>query len=361
MFRTLVALSAAALLLPQTARAADTPGTPLRLIGEAPALDAGGLGRFVIDARVTRDEGETHSEVHGWFATLPPPSQSVEVSGSCVGKSCELSIALDSHKLKLSGEMIDLARPASGQFETADNDPAMPLAPKGAATLTPFADAVPGLGELAKPDAVDSRMLDDLLLWAGTNPAFGDDDAHPIDDFQRDHLAGWQRDNNRPETGLLFVADLDLLTAQRAAVQKTAGWVRLGGADQGWSAGYPAALLPLATREGAEHRFVSADGKASLVIAIDPPLSDADFDALVDKVRALGGGEDSHRSFTRSQGDLETSFVEAGKSVSQVYYNREGGLARLIYTYPDGDNPYANMDSIVTRSLRATDALKPGS
>ena len=359
MFKVTLIAAIGAAAVGGAASAADDAGMVLRLVGEAPAMGADGPSRFAIDARVTRSEGETHSDVKGWFATLPPQSQSAEVEGSCVGKTCELSVDLSAHKLVLSGEMIGLSARVDGQFKTSDNDPGLPLPAAGPVSFTPFTDTVPGLGELVKPDGISSWALDDVLLWAGVNRTFGDDDDHPIKDYQYEHLVSWQQSNSLPETGLLLTADLARLTTERAAAQKAVGWVILGGRDQGWSAGYPAALLPRASRVGAEQRFASADGKANLVIAIEPPLSDNDFDALVDKLIDHPEPGRTNHDYTRTGPDMQVSSVAAGMVTSTVYYNRENGSARLILTYPEGDKRFTDIDAVVSLSLRVTDALKP--
>ncbi len=337
----------------------SSPGTVLRLIGDAPALGQEGPAHFVIDARVTKDEGETHGEVKGWFTTLPPQSTSAEVEGSCVDRTCELTVDLSVHKLTLSGEMIGLSGKTQGRFKTSDNDPGLPLPAAGAVSFTPFTDTVPGLGELVKPDGIGSWALDDLLQWAGVTRTFGDDDDHPIKDYQYEHLQSWQQSNSLEATGLLLTSGLAQLTTQRAAARKAVGWVTLGGRDLGWSAGYPALLLPKASRAGVEQRFASVDGKASLIIAIDPPLSNDDFDALADKLIHHPEPGRTNHDYTRTGPDMEVSSVEAGMVTSTVYYNRETGLARLIFTYPEGDKPFADIDPVVGGSLRVTDALKP--
>jgi hypothetical protein len=354
-----LAITLAALVLAGAARAQDEDaGRPLRLLGEAPAIGVAGPTRFVIDATAKKgfDAGET--DVEGWFAATSPPAPnspyetaSGSLDGKCLDGHCVLTAQIEDHKVILHGDLIGAAGAVQGRFEVAGELPADQLT-KGAASFTPFTDTVPGLGVLVAANAVDSRALDDLLLWAGIEPAFFDDGVHPMEGFQREHLAQWQRNNNRPGVGLLFAADLALLESQREKAQKDAGWTPLSGS--GWAAGYPAALLPNASRNGSEQRFASADGKASLVVAIDPPISDDDFDKLVDKLTNLPS-----KGYTRVGPNMQISTVEAGKATSTYYYNRPGGLARLVYTYPDSDNPYSAIDLIVSRSLRVTDALKP--
>jgi hypothetical protein len=371
---TFAIASAAAIALAGAAWADEDAGQPLRLLGDAPAIGEAGPAHFVIDALVKPGFDRGEADVTGWFASAAPPAtDSGELQGKCIDGHCELTVDLDSRKIALIGDLIGRTGPVQGRFEVS-GDLAADKLTKGAASFTPFADTVPGLGELVGPGAIDSEALDDLLLWAGIKPAFGDDQPHPLEDFQHEHLASWQQDNARPVNGLLFTADLALLKAQRDKAQKDVGWKSLGGGDLGWSAGYPDALLPLASRNGGEQRFASTDGKAELVVAIDPPLSDADFDALGDKLSGGGGDfnakwnrmihqlttpDPTNRDYARSNGDMRISYVDGGKAVSQVFYNRKGGLARLIFTYPDGDNPFSAIDSIITYSLRASDDMKP--
>lgn len=147
------------------------------------------------------------------------------------------------------------------------------------------------------------------------------------------------------------------------AAKKAAGWTALGDTAHGWSAGYPAALLPNAThatgKGGPEQRFASADNKAALVVAVGPPMSDSDFDAFVDKISA---DRDSRTevNVTRANGDLEVRYVEGGVVTVSAFHNRAGGLARIEFTYPDkGGEAYAPYETIVQHGLMVTDDLKP--
>jgi len=353
MLKSILMTAAALAVLAGAARAAEVK--TMRLVVDAPTLP--GATRFVIEAEVDSDDNWAHSDVKGWFSALPPKTGSGALEGHCEGERCVLSVDLDPGKVKLSGDLMAASGAGKGVLEASDEqEQQSPV--KGAATFGPIPNAIPGLGEQVKPDALDSLAFADLLLWAAGTTSIGDDDSHAIDDNQFESLEAWQRQNNRPVIGVLFTGDLDLLTRQRADAQKAVGWVALGGPGRGWSAGYPSKLLPEVSRVGAEQHFTSADGKATLVIAIDPPLSDEDFSAFSDK-QTQDRPDRSENNYNRSGPDLNISYVEKDRAVSAVYFNRKGGLARLIYTYPKGGNPYADANSEVTLSLRATDDIKP--
>ena len=120
------------------------------------------------------------------------------------------------------------------------------------------------------------------MVWNDETGGFGGrDPGDPPSGFQREQLAHWQQAQGRPGTGLIFADDLAALRSGAAASRKAAGWTPLGDKGHGWSGGYPAALLPTAGRADGAQRFASADGKAVLVVALDPPLDSGGFDALV--------------------------------------------------------------------------------
>jgi hypothetical protein len=339
---------------------AEEPGKTLRLIGEAPTAADPTPTKFVIDAMVTKGDDAFQSKIDGWFAAVStdpnfPASASGEIEGTCVQSRCALTVSLERGKLGLTGDLIGAAGPVVGKFVvTEDGD-----APKaeGPVTFTPFADTVPGLGELAKPGSITTRPLNELLLWNASQPAFGNDEDEPLSDSERENLATWQSQNQRPGNGLVMVGDVELLRSQTETQRKAVGWTVLGDAKQGWTAGYPATLLPKASVVGAEHRFASADGKATLVIAIDPPMSREDFDALVEKLTADNPAH-SHEDYTRTNDEMQISFVEGGRVYSSVYHRREGGLARLVFSYPSGADAYDHIDVVIGRSLHVTDDLK---
>jgi hypothetical protein len=321
-------------------------------------IGGAGPSHFVIDAiaKPGFERGET--EVSGWFASAAPPlNDSGEVAGKCAQGRCELTADLDGRKITFSGALIGATGSVQGRFEVSGDLAAEQLT-KGSATFTLFTDTVPGLGDLVKPDAIDSRELDDLLLWAAISPAFGDDRSHPIESFQHEHIASWQQSNERPINGLLLVEDLELLKDQRDKAQKAAGWKTVGGVDQGWSAGYPTALLPVASRKGAEQHFASADGKAELVVEIGPALSDDDFDALSDRLHeeASTTADANTLNFARTGPDIDYAYTKAGKAFESVYYNRKRGLARLTYVHPAGEGPLSDIAGPIAGSLRMSDA-----
>ena len=343
-------------LATQPARA-EQAARSLRLIGTAPGAHDAVPTAFVIDARVKPGDGEFQSTIEGWFAAITTPATSGELSGTCVEKHCALAVDLDGSKLAITGDFGDAAGPVPARFALKD-DQDKPVQ-DGAATLSPLTGDVPGLGALAAPDAIDGAAFDDLLMWAHEIVSSGSPNTDAVPDgFARDSLASWQREKDRLATGLIFVADLDQLRSERMAAMKSAGWTPLGDTAHGWSGGYPAALLPKADPAGGEQRFASADGKARLVVAVDPPMSSDTFDAFVETTTADRAGR-NHVNTTRVNADLEARFEEGGVVTVAVYHNREGGLARLVFTYPaDQSDTFEPFDAILQRQFRAGDDLK---
>jgi hypothetical protein len=131
----------------------------------------------------------------------------------------------------------------------------------------------------------------------------------------------------------------------------------LGDAAHGWTAGYPTKLLPVASRDGAERRYASADGKALLVIIVAPALSDEDFDALVEAETGDKSGQED-RGYTRVNGDMEIAYTLAGVRRAAAFHNREGGFARAVFTYPAGSETYQPYETRLIRALRVTRGLK---
>jgi hypothetical protein len=354
-------LTGAALCSPGAS--ADPPAArTLRLIGAAPDAHDPAPTAFVIDARLKPGDGEFQSTLEGWFAAIAEPAASGEVSGTCVEKHCALTVDLDGSKLSLTGDFGDPAGSVPARFVLKD-DQDKPVQ-EGAATLSSLAGAVPGLGALATPDAIDEADFADLLMWAHETVSAGSAPSDPVpSSFQHESLATWQQGKGRLATGLIFAADLDQLRAQRAAAAKSAGWTLLGDAAHGWSGGYPAALLPKtdqsgASQPGAEQRYASADGKARLVVAIDPPMSSDAFDAFVETATADRAGR-NHVNTTRVNGDMEFRFEEGGVVTVAAYHNREGGLARLVLSYPaDRTDTFEPFEVILQRQFQAGDDLK---
>ncbi|MDB5482609.1 MAG: hypothetical protein JWO83_3662 [Caulobacteraceae bacterium] len=351
------AVATGAVLCGFAAFAEPPPFRSLRLIGAAPDAHDPVPAAFVIDARLKPGDGEFQTTLEGWFAAVAAPAASGEVSGSCVEKHCALTVDLDGAKLALTGDFGDAAGPVPARYVVKDDQDKS--AQNGAATLTPLGGAVPGLGALAAPGAIDQADFDDLLMWAHETVSAGSAPTDPVPgSFQHESLATWQQAKGRLATGLIFAADLDQLRAERAAAAKDTGWTPLGDAAHGWSGGYPAALLPKTDPAGAEQRWASADGKARLVIAIDPPMSSDAFDAFVDTATADRTGR-NHVNTTRVNGDLEYRFEEDGVVTVGAYHNREGGLARLVLTYPaDRGEAFEPFEVILQRQFKAGDDLK---
>lgn len=332
----------------------DPPPRSVRLIGEAAGAVDPAPRRFVLDLQLTKGDSAFQSDAKGWFAGLPPAVTSGEVSGTCVSNNCALSVEVADGKLSLSGDVGDGAAATAGRYVLAD-DEGKTLG-SGAVRFTPVTGAIDTLGVLAPPGAVDAAELRDLLLWAGIDQGFSNVDgtgAAP-DDIELDGLASWQQSQGRPMTGLIFASDLAQLRAGAEAARATAGWTAIGGDKQGWSAAYPARLLTRASEAGGEHRFVSADGRASLVVTFGPPMSDDDFSALVDKLSEEPGHE--NRNYTRVNGDMLVSYVDKGQVVTAAYRNHARGLAKLVFSRPRADDAtYAVFDAVLPESLKVGD------
>jgi hypothetical protein len=361
--RPLVALSLVVALVGQASAAlADPPAKTLRLIGDAPTAVDPAPKAFVIDIAVSDGDSEAQTSLDGWLASTAAPAASGPASGACVETHCTLTADLDGQKLTVTGDFGAAAGPVAAHFTFKDSDGK--VVSEGAAALKPLNGDVPGLGALAGPGAVNAAELDELLLWSHETTASGSPPGDdPPDSIQRDTLATWQGQQGRLATGLIFSADLTQLHGAEADAKKVADWTALGDAAHGWRAGYPAALLPNAThpagKAGPEQRFASADGKAVLVVAVDPPMSDADFDAFEEKLTADRDSR-SGVNMTRVNGDLQLRYVEGGLVTVEAYHSRAGGLARLEFTYPDeGGDAYAPYELILQHSLVVTDDLKP--
>jgi hypothetical protein len=330
----------------------------MRLTGAAPSAADPAPKTFVIDVQVKPGDSDPETTLDGWFASSAEPAASGEVSGSCVQTRCVLNGELVNAKLVLTGDFGDAGGPVAAHFVVKDDDDK--TLQEGAATLTPLTGPVAGLGALAAPDAINEIQLDDLLLWNDQTVSSGSPPSdEPPSGSQRESLAAWQEEKGRLATGLIFTTDLTELRADADAARKKAGWTPLSDAAHGWSAGYPAALLPKASRVGTEQHFASADGKAVLIVAVDPPMTSDAFDAFVDKISADRDGR-SDVSTVRVNGDLEMGYEEGGVVTAAMYRNRDGGLARVVFTYPvAAREAYDPFQTIVQHSLVVTDDLKP--
>lgn len=301
-----VATFALCALVSHTAFADGAAPKFVRLIGAASTATDPVPNTFVLDLQVKPGDGDTQSDIEGWFASIAAPAVSGEVSGHCVEQHCAVTIAVPNAKLTLTGPLADLAGGAA-HYGVKDDDGKETQS--GAVTLSALTGPVPGLGVLAAPDAINEADLDDLLMWGEQSVSTGSPPTGALpSDTQHEALASWQESKDRLATGLIFTADLDQLRAERTAAQKAAAWTPLGDPTHGWSAGYPAALLPVA---GPAHSFSSADGRARLIVAIDPPMTSDAFDALVEKLTADRPGRGNINS-VRTNGDLEMRFEEAG-------------------------------------------------
>src|ERR1700722_12871710 len=91
-----------------------------RLIGSAPTAQDPAAKSFVLDLSIAKGDGAFQETVTGWYAGLPPSSDSGEVTGTCVRDQCAIDIPVTNAKLSLTG---DFNGPASaGRFALANDD-----------------------------------------------------------------------------------------------------------------------------------------------------------------------------------------------------------------------------------------------
>ncbi len=350
-------VSAAPLAAAQALGDAES-GRVLRVVAEAVNPIGGMNPRFVIDAVITPGDGPFHSTVAGWFAALPPGEGADTIEGTCVENQCALSGSLSSGKMALAAD-IGGASPGAGRLILSDDEGKK--IGESPMQLSIVKGPVPGLGELAPPGAVNGVELSDILMWNGAATGFSNDGDGAVGWLQRQALSEWQAGKSRPASGLILKEELATLRKETDKRKKAAGWAAMGEPALGWTAGYPAALLPRASAAPAgEKRFTSVDGQAALVVAIGPPLSDEAWDAFIEKQTTDRPGV-SNRSYTRVNDDMEITWEENGKVIAAAYHNRKHGFAKLEFTHPQSASArYSAFATILTRSLRVTDELHPG-
>ncbi|MDP3174495.1 MAG: hypothetical protein Q8M88_08690 [Phenylobacterium sp.] len=354
-----VASVAAILAAGQSGGAAAESASPrtLRVVGEALTPIMGVQPRFVIDAQVLPGEGAFRSEVEGWFSALAPIRGADEIRGACVEIRCALYANFDQGKIEISADLAGSGAPGGGRMVLTDGEGK--TLGETALRFTSLTGPIPGVGELAAPGVVGAIELADLLMWNGAPAAFGSTEDGPVSWLQRQALADWQSDQGRPATGLILKEDLAVLRAGAQAAKARAGWTALGDPARGWTAGYPATLLPRSERKGQVQRFASADGASVLEIAVDPSLSDTAFNALVEQLSVERPGV-SNRNYTRVNNDMEITYEENGREISAAYHNREGGLVRLEFSYPSARAAeMAAFKAILPRSLLVSDEIAP--
>lgn len=340
-----IALAIAAALVVTPASAEGFP--PLvRLYGETLT---GGVGavpkRFVIEAAMREGNSGATAEIdEGWLAPLDPPAEGApervkgEVDGTCIEDRCAFSVSGD---LVITGDLLK-GEAGEAKFVLKEYDETTAT---GTMRLTPFADTVPGVGKLAAADAISGAELSRLLLWRGYSSGFFSQDDDPPDDFQREPLSQWQADKGRPGGGLILADDLAALRAEVKQVQVEAGW----------RDGYPSAWLrslSASSRPG-ERRYASDDGKVTLLIAADPPISDEAWDAFVDQQTGDGAAGESN-GYTRVNDEMEISRTKGGMVTTAAYKHADKALYRMVLTYPeDQAERWAPMGSVLQYDLRS--------
>jgi hypothetical protein len=350
------AMMAAAAMLALGATAAhadDDAARVLRLLGtgsgDAPKT-------YVLDLRLTAGDSSLQTDVAGWAASLDEGGGYGEVTGHCVESHCALTFHLGDGAMEIAADVGE-GSGADGRFAFTKEEGAAPV--KGVTHLSLVSGPLPVVGPLSAPDAITGLDLRDLLIWNGASAAFSaSDPKEPPDSSLRESLAEWQSGKGLPPTGLIIDKDLAELRAGADANRATLGWTLLSDKAHSWSAGYPAKLLPGATTAGRERRYAGADGKALLVVALEPAMTEEAFDALVEKETADNDAR-SHVGYNRSNGDFELSYVEAGVSHLSIWHLREGGLARIAFTYPeDQAETYSLTADILSATFEVSDDFK---
>jgi len=345
-----IALAALALAIPAWAQVEPAPGRQLRLAGEIADPPGAAPRRFVIDARLVEGDEPFQSRIEGWFASLEPVEAGAgEIEGTCVQERCAASVRLEPGKLGLTG---DFAGDGGGEAQAVLTDPwsDAPARAPSAVRLTPFGEEVPGLGRLSPRGSIGSHELTDLLAWTGIDLGFSNLDDREPDVRERRGLADWQLAGGRAPSGLLLANDIEALRAEADAARRTAGWAPVPGAA--WASGYPAALLaPVAGQPG---RFVSPDGQAELVWALDPPMDEGAWDALV-KREIADREDDEGRGYARVNDDFELTVTRGGQRLAFVWLNRPGGVARMAFRYPPDDEAFSRLEPVLIRTFRLPD------
>jgi hypothetical protein len=348
--RPCLSLAAALVAVLATAAHADDGDRKLRLIGRSSAPAPGG---FVIDAVISKGYEPLQSSVSGWFSALSPDTAADDISGTCIEDRCVLTVSLDEGKLSLTG---DFAKAGATTFQgRAIVSESYGDAPKGEApaTFTVFDQDIPGVGRLAADGAVTARELANLAVWAGASYGFNYTGDHAPEDMERSALGEWQALHQRPVRGLILEADLAALKAEAAAARARAKWTPVAG--KGWTAGYPASMLSPA----GGGRYAAPDGKSSLAIAVDPPVDEAGWDALVDKAREEIPGREIN-GYTRVNDDYEVRYLSGGVQTFVIYHRRKGGVARLEMSWPaEAETGLVEFESILPREFVVDDEIAP--
>jgi hypothetical protein len=307
------ALVLAVLLIPAIAHADPRP---LRVMAEA----ATGT-RVVIDAALEEGSGPLSLSVdEGWFAVLNEGVwTSAELEGECVEDRCAFTVDQDDGKLVLAG---DFLKAGAARFERRND--AGEITAKGALTLSPITDIVPGHGLLAPSTAVTAAELDDLLAWGGIQSGFfNPPQDEPPTDSERESLASWQAAKGRAGSGLLFSSDLLALRAEADAAKTRVGWTEAG------DVAYPASLLrSLSAASRGERRFASDDGLVTLSVASEAPITEEAWDAFVDSRK------DGADGYTRVNDDYELNATKDGVVTVEAYHHGERAQRRLVLSYP---------------------------
>lgn len=331
---------------------ADEAPATRRWLGELSGGPDGGPRRIALDAQLSPGDGKFETGLAGWLAVLDPALGGDHFSATCVSDRCAVTAGLEGGELAIAA---DLGGEASGPVEGRYTYEAYGEAPvKGTVRFTPLAGPLPGLSAFAAPDAVTAQELSGLLDILGFDQGFTNDfEDGPPGDRERRGVAQWQAARERSGGGLILQEDLALLRKEAEAERWRVFWQNIQG--RGWQGGYPAGILSIASGAGTDEtgrRFTSEKGDAYVEFSNRPPMTEEAWDALVEERTADRAGKES-RGYTRVNDDMEVAYTEGGRNVAEVYHRREGGVVRMILSYPAADaEAWAVTEPATVRAFR---------
>ena len=349
MLKVWIGLSLALAAAPATAQ--EAPQTR-RWLGELAGGGEAAPKRIVVDAQLSPGYEAFESQLSGWLAVLDPALGGDDFSETCVSGRCAITAGLEGGELAIAADLGGAAAgPVEGRytFTLYGQEPE-----KGTVRFTALDGAAPGLSAFAPPDAVTAQQLSGWLDILGFEQGFTNDfEDGPPGDRERRGLAQWQQARERAGGGLILADDLAALRAEAEAEQRRIFWQNIQG--RGWSGAYPAGTLEVASGAGPDgvgRRFSSAGGEAYVEFTAEPPMTDEAWDAFVEARTADREGREG-RGYTRVNDDMEIAYTEGGKNVSEVYHRREGGVVRMVLSYPAAEaEAWAITEPATVRAFR---------
>ncbi|HEY9217244.1 MAG TPA: hypothetical protein VIO94_04290, partial [Phenylobacterium sp.] len=92
------------------------------------------------------------------------------------------------------------------------------------------------------------------------------------------------------------------------------------------------------------------------VVAVEAPLDDAAWEALVDRETEDRDGDES-RNYTRANDDMETAVTRKGVRYVAAWHSRDTAMVRMAYRYPADDETFGRFEPILLHTFRVADEL----